>query len=260
MRIRAFMNRLYAIAANTFLETVRNSILYLVLLFVIALIVLSVFVADWSVFARVQVMQDFGLATMSIAGLLLAVFIGVGLLGREVSQKTVYHVVTKPVSRSLFVCGKFAGLFATLVCTFAVMSVFFMATLHFLGGTVNTQLILAVLLIWVEMSVMISAAVLFSTLTSPLLASVYSLAFYIAGHLNDLLSLKLVESSGPLYPVLLKAIYFLVPNLEHFNIRDNVVYEIGLPPSYFGLAVAYGVLYTMLFLLLSCALFSKKDL
>jgi Cu-processing system permease protein len=256
MRIR----QVYEIAANTFLETVRNHVLYLVLFFVVALIALSVFVADWSVFARVQVMQDFGLATMSIAGLLLAVFIGVGLLGREVSQKTVYHVVTKPVSRSLFVCGKFFGLFATLVLIFSVMSLFFLVTLHVLGGAINGQVLSAVLLIWVEMSVMISAAVLFSTLTSPVLASIFSLAFYIAGHFNDLLSLKLVEQKGSLYPLLLKTIYFLLPNLEHFNVRDNVVYGLALPSSYFGYAVLYGVCYTTLFLILSCVLFSKKDL
>jgi Cu-processing system permease protein len=254
------MRRIYEIAANTFLETVRNNVLYLVLFFVVGLIVLSVFVADWSVFARVQVMQDFGLATMSVAGLLLAVFIGVGLLGREVSQKTVYHVITKPVSRSLFVCGKFFGLLSTLVCTFAVMSVFFLATLHFLGGALHRQMLLAVVLIWVEMSVMISASVLFSTLTSPVLASIYSLAFYVIGHFNDLLSLKLVEQHDSLYPALLKSIYFLVPNLEHFNVRDNVVYGISLPPSYFPYAITYGILYTALFLMLSCVLFSKKDL
>jgi Cu-processing system permease protein len=254
------MRHLYEIAANTFLETVRNHILYLVLFFALALIVLSVFVADWSVFARVQVMQDFGLATMSIAGLLLAVFIGVGLLGKEMSQKTLYHVITKPVSRSVFVCGKFLGLFSTMVCTFAVMSVIFLATLHWLGGVINAQVVLAVVLIWVEMSVMISAAVLFSTLTSPMLASIYSLVFYVAGHFNDLLSLKLVEHKGSLYPTLLRAIYFLLPNLEHFNVRDNVVYGIALPPFYFGTAIAYGILYTALFLILSCALFAKKDL
>jgi Cu-processing system permease protein len=251
---------MYEIATNTLRETVRNNVLYLVLFFVVALIVVSVFVADWSVFARVQVMQDFGLATMSIAGLLLAVFIGVGLLGREVSQKTVYHVITKPVSRSTFVCGKFFGLFAALVLTFAVMAIFFLATLYFLGGVLNSQLLLAILLIWAEMSVMISAAVLFSTLTSPVLASIYSLAFYIAGHFNDLLSLKLVEQKGSPYPALLQALYYLLPNLEHFNVRDNVVYGIALPHAYFGYAVLYGVLYTALFLILSCALFSKKDL
>jgi Cu-processing system permease protein len=254
------MRQLYEISVNTFLETIRNHVLYLVFFFVIALIFLSVFVADWSVFARIQVMQDFGLATMSIAGLLLAVFIGVGLLGREVGQKTVYHVVTKQVSRSVFVCGKFFGLFATLVLTFAVMSIFFMVTLYFLGGAIGTQVLWAVLLIGAEMAVMISAAVFFSTLTSPLLASIFSLVFYIVGHFNDLLQLKLIEQKSLLYSALLRVIYFLLPNLEHFNVRDNVVYGIALPQSYFGYAIVYGVLYTALFLILSCALFSKKDL
>lgn len=254
------MRQLYEISANTFRETIRNQVLYIVLFFVLGLIFLSVFIADWSVFARIQVMQDFGLATMSIAGLLLAVFIGVGLLGKEVSQKTVYNVITKPVSRSIFVFGKFAGLFASLIMTFAVMSLVFAGTIFMLGGIVDKAMIWAVLLIWTEMSVMISAAVFFSTLTSPILASIYSLAFYIAGHFNDLLSLKMIEQKGSLYPVFLKAIYFILPNLEHFNIRDNIVYKIALPPSYFGFAFAYGIFYTMLFLLLSFAFFSRKDL
>jgi Cu-processing system permease protein len=260
MTTAAGIRQLKDIATNTLLETVRNHVLYLVLLFVIALIFLSVFIADWSVFARVQVMQDFGLATMSIAGLLLAVFIGVGLLGREVSQKTVYHVVTRPVSRAVFVCGKFSGLLATLLLAFSIMSVFFLGTLRFLGGTADSQVLLAVLLIWVEMAVMISAAVFFSTLTSPLLASVFSLVFYIAGHFNDLLSLKIVEQKSTLYSVLLQAIYYVLPNLEHFNVRDYVVYHLPLPGSFFGFAVLYGVLYTALFLILSCVLFSGKDL
>jgi Cu-processing system permease protein len=254
------MRAIFEIAVNTFKETVRNHILYLVLFFVIALIVLSVFVADWSVFARVQVMQDFGLATMSLAGLLLAVFIGVGMLGKEIGQKTVYHVVTKPVSRVQFVCGKFAGLLTTLLLNYAVMAVFFIGTILYLGGTVHPQFVFAIGLIWAEMAVIISASILFSTITSPLLASGFSLVFYIAGHLNDLLSLKLVEAKGSLYPALLTLIYYMLPNLEHFNVRDNVVYNSTLPALYYVFALLYGILYAALFLVLSCVLFSKKDL
>ncbi len=254
------MRPVFEIAVNTFKETVRNNVLYIVLFFVIALIALSVFVADWSVFARIQVMQDFGLSTMSLSGLLLAVFIGVGMLGREMSQKTVYHIVTKPVSRAQFVCGKFAGLLATLLLNYLAMSAIFLGTLLYLGGTVKLPLVYAILLIWAEMSVVISASILFSTLTTPMLASFFSLAFYIAGHLNDLLSIKMVEVKGSLYPQLLRAIYYILPNLEHFNVRDNIIYGIPLPMSYYGFAIIYGVLYTALFLALACVFFSKKDL
>jgi len=156
-----YLRAIFEIASNTFKETVRNNVLYLVLFFVIALIILSVFVADWSVFARIQVMEDFGLATMSLSGLLLAVFIGVGMLGREISQKTVYHVITKPVSRTQFVCGKFAGLLTTLLINYFVMSVIFLGTLKYLGGAIHVSLIYAILLIWAEMSLVISASIFF---------------------------------------------------------------------------------------------------
>jgi ABC-type transport system involved in multi-copper enzyme maturation permease subunit len=254
------MQAIFEVAANTFKETIRNNVLYIVLFFVLALIVLSVFVADWSVFARIQVMQDFGLATMSLAGLMLAIFIGVGMLGKEMSQKTVYHIVTKPVSREQFVCGKFAGLLATLLLTYVVMSVFFLCTMLYLGGAIKLSLVYAVILIWAEMSLVISASILFSTLTTPMLASFFSLAFYIAGHLNDLLSIKMVEAKGSIYPQVLRAIYYILPNLEHFNVRDNIIYGVGLPVSYYGLAIVYGILYTSLFLAIACILFARKDL
>jgi ABC-type transport system involved in multi-copper enzyme maturation permease subunit len=254
------MGAIYEIGVNTFKETIRNNVLYVVLFFVVTLITLSVFVADWSVFARIQVMEDFGLATMSIAGLLLAVFIGVGMLGREISQKTVYHVVTKPVSRAQFVCGKYVGLLTTLLLTYLAMSAMFLFTLLYLGGTIKFSLMGAMLLIWTEMAVVISASIFFSTITTPMLGSFFALGFYIAGHLNDLLSIKLVASKGSLYPYLLKAIYYVLPNLEHFNVRDNIIYGIGLPPTYYALAFGYGILYAALFLSLACLLFEKKDL
>jgi ABC-type transport system involved in multi-copper enzyme maturation permease subunit len=254
------MRAIFEVAANTFKETIRNNVLYIVLFFVVALIVLSVFVADWSVFARIQVMQDFGLATMSLAGLMLAIFIGVGMLGKEMSQKTLYHVVTKPVSREQFVCGKFVGLLATLLLTYLIMSTIFLCTLQYLGGTIRLSLMYAVVLIWAEMSLVISASILFSTLTTPMLASFFSLAFYIAGHLNDLLSIKMVEAKGSIYPQVLRAIYYILPNLEHFNVRDNIIYGVSLPASYYGLAIVYGILYTSLFLAIACILFARKDL
>jgi ABC-type transport system involved in multi-copper enzyme maturation permease subunit len=132
--------------------------------------------------------------------------------------------------------------------------------LYLLGAALSLPLLLSVALILTEMSLVVSASILFSTMTTPVLASMFSLAFYIAGHLNDLLSLKMVERQGSLYPLLLKTIYYLLPNLEHFNVRDNVVYGMVLPSSYYGFAFLYGFLYTALFLFLSCLAFSEKDL
>ena len=108
------MNAVLIIAANTFKETIRNKVLYNILLVAAVALLLSLSFGDLSIFSRAQVMTDFGLATMSLTGLLLAVFIGVGLLGVEISNKTVYGIISKPVTRAAFISGKFLGLCATL--------------------------------------------------------------------------------------------------------------------------------------------------
>jgi Cu-processing system permease protein len=254
------MGVIYHIALNSVKETIRNHVVYMVLLFVILLIILSVSFGDWSVFARIQVIEDFGLATMSISGLLLAVFIGVGMLGKEISSKTLYHVITKPITRHQFIIGKFTGLLAVLVLNYAVMSLFFIGTLLCFGGHVGWTLVSAIICIGTEMAVIISAALFFSTFTSSMLAALFSIAFYCAGHLNDLISVHIAAQHWSLFPLIMKALYYLLPNLEHFNIRNHVVYQSGLPGGYTFLAMAYGGLYVILFLFLSCLIFRKKDL
>jgi len=254
------MRSIFEIALNTVRETVRNHVVYMVLLFAVILILLSVSFGDWSVFARIQVIEDFGLATMSLAGLLLAVFIGVGMLGKEISSKTLYHALTQPVARYQFVIGKYAGLLFVLALNYAIMTLFFMATLVYLGGHVTAPLLCAITCIWTEMAVIISAALFFSSFTSPMLAALFSIAFYIAGHLNDLISIQIASQKWSGFPFVLKALYYLLPNLEHFNVRDHVVYNMALPRGFTELAVAYGCLYVALFLIFSCVIFKNKDL
>ncbi len=254
------MKSIALIALNTFRETIRNKILYNILLFAGIIIVLSTSFGEWSVFARVQVMQDFGLATMSVSGLLLAVFIGVAMLGKEVTSKTVYMMAAKPVMRGSIIIGKYAGLCITLCLNFLLMSLFFFGALLFIGSTVNLKLVAAVLLTMVEMGVIVSVALLFSTITNPTLSAIFTIGFYIAGHFNDLVGIETLEGSKRLLKPVLQVLYYLLPNLEHFNIRTPVVYDLPLTGDYILFAVLYGLLYITLFMSISCALFARKDL
>ncbi len=254
-------NAVVTVAVNTFRETVRNKILYNILFVALGVIVFSVSLGDWSVFARVQVMQDFGLATMSLTGLLLSVFIGVGMLAREVSSKTIYMVVTKPVHRSSFIVGKFLGLLTLLLLDYLILSVFFWGAIWWMGGQAHATLLQAILLIWIEMAVMIAAALFFSSFSSgPVLAAILTAAFYVGGHLNDLVSIELLEGKQKALEGVLRAVYFLLPNLEHFNVRTAMVYGLELPAGYVPLACMYGVMYVVLLLYLSCLVFGRRDL
>ncbi|NLG19052.1 MAG: ABC transporter permease subunit [Fibrobacter sp.] len=254
------MNSILIISANTFKETIRNKVLYNILLVAGVALFLSMAFGDLSVFSRAQVMADFGLATMSLTGLLLAVFIGVGMLGREISSKTVYSVLTRPVTRESFILGKFFGLFATLMMNFALISVVFFIFISLLGTSVKPSLSWAVVLTAAEMAVMISAAIFFSSFTTPTLAAIFSISFYVAGHLNNMIGIGAEQQNSVIWRTILKLLYFAFPNLDHFNIRARVVYELSIPEGYIAGALLYGLLYTTLLLSLSILFFSRKDL
>jgi ABC-type transport system involved in multi-copper enzyme maturation permease subunit len=212
------MKAILTIAINTYRETIRNKVLYNILLVAGVALVLSLSFGDLSLFSRAQVMTDFGLATMSVTGLLLSVFIGVGMLGKEISSKTVYVVITKPVSRESFIVGKFIGLVTTLLLNFALIGVVFYCSILMMGTTVNINVAGAVILIAVEMVVIVAASIFFSSFTTPTLAAIFTIGFYVSGHLNDLVGIGREQQNNVVWNFLLKSLFYILPNLEHFNI------------------------------------------
>lgn len=254
------MQILVSIAFNTFKETIRNKVLYNVLLFAGLIIALSISFGEWSVFARIQVMKDFGLATMSLSSLILAIFIGVAMLGKEVNSKTIYLMASKPIDRKVIVIGKYLGLLITLLLNYLIMSLFLILSLFFIGGNLDLNIFIAILLLIGEMAIMVAVSLFFSTITTPTVSSLCTIAFYIFGHFNDLVDGNVQGDNGGFLDILLKLLYYLLPNLEHFNIRTPVVYDLPITASYAVYTLIYGFLYTTLLLGFSCIIFSKKDL
>jgi Cu-processing system permease protein len=254
------MRAAFFIAQNTFRETIRNKILYNILLVSGVALVLSMSFGDLSVFSRGQVMADFGLAIMSFTGLLLAVFIGVGMLGVEIASKTIYGVLTRPVTRTEFVLGKFLGLIATLLLNFVLIAAVFLIAVNVMGANQNASIIYAIILLVVEMIVIVAASMFFSSFTTPTLSAIFTLGFYVAGHLNDMVGVSAQQQQDIIWKAILKVLYYVLPNLEHFNIRTPIVYGLPVPSGFVQDAVCYGLLYASLLLVLSIALFSRKDL
>jgi ABC-type transport system involved in multi-copper enzyme maturation permease subunit len=255
------MRTIYLVALNTFKETIRNKVLYNILLVAAVVLLLAMSFGDLSVMSRVQVMSDFGLATMSLTGLLLAVFIGVGVLGAEIADKTVYGVLCKPVDRIQFIVGKFLGLFVTLALNFILIALIFVTAITIMTDRAPQAAIFsAVLLLMVEMSVIIAAAIAWSCFTTPTLAAIFTLSFYVAGHLNDLITLSADAQSNPALKAILVALHYILPNLEYFNIRTAVVFGLNVAQGHVCFATIYGLLYTGLLLLISSVLFDRKDL
>ena len=252
--------RIWAVAINTFKETIRNRVLLNILLFAVGLIVLSLVIGDWSLHQQVKVIKDFGLSAMSIFGLLIAIFIGIRLMAQELEQKTIYVVASKPIHRWEIVLGKYIGLGMTLALNVLLMSIALFGTNFLMEHRIDFGLTLAIFLIYLEILLIVGYALFFSSISSPTLSALFTLTIFVIGHLSSTIRdyIQLYPDKG--FHWLLKAIYYIAPNLENLNLKMNVVEHLDTPPHAVLHGFLYGAGYILILLLLTMAIFERKDL
>ena len=251
--------KIYAIAVNTFKEVIRDKIFYSLVFFAILLLGASVLLGALTVGERSKIIEDLSLAGINIFGVIIAVFVGIGLVYKELEKKTIYTIISKPIDRYQFLLGKYLGLALTLFVYISVMSAFFLLILYFSTGMLPLKLLWAVLLIFVELLVIEAAAVLFSSFSTPILSATYTLAIYVIGHLTkDLIGLAgKAKNEGA--KAVLEFLYYLLPNLENFNIKSEIVHDMPVTFPFMAMALGYGVLYTAALLALSVIIFQKRN-
>jgi len=248
-----------AVSLNTFRETIRNRVLVNILVFAVAIIFLGLAVGDWSMGHQVKVIKDFGLSAMSLFGLLIAVFIGIRMVVEEIEGRTIYIIASKPVPRWHIVTGKFAGLALTLLLNIVLMSIALFAAGFVMESGIDLHLIPAIILIYIEILIIVSFALFFSSFTSPTLASLFTIVIFIVGHLSTFLRdyVELYPDKGLHW--LYRIIYYIVPDLEKLNIKMAAVEHIGTNAGMFWTAFAYGICYMLLIHIITVVIFSKKD-
>ena len=252
-------DRIAAIALNTFREAIRNRVLYLLLVFAVIMISFAQILSLLTVGSEEKIIKDFGLASIDVFGVLTAVFVGIGLVSREIERRTVYTLLAKPIHRFEFILGKYAGLVLTLAVNTAVMTAWFFLVLAF-KGMLDARLAVAVLLLFFQFLLITALAILFSCLSSPILSGVMTLALYVIGHLLwsfDLLEAKIISPAGR---ALCRALYYLLPNLGNFDIKGEVVNGLPIAAGTVGFAALYLLLYGAAVLLAACAIFQRKEL
>ncbi|NQT25719.1 ABC transporter permease subunit [candidate division KSB1 bacterium] len=252
--------RIWAVALNTFKETIRNRILLNILFFAIGLILLSLVVGEWSMYQQVKVIKDFGLSAMSIFGLLIAVFIGIRLMVQELEQKTIYLIISKPIRRWEFVLGKYLGLSITLALNVLLMSLALWGASYLMEGYIDWSLTPAIILLYVEILLVVAFSMLFSSFMMPTVSAIATLMIFIVGHLSDFLMefIALYPDKG--YHWLLNAIYHVAPNLEKLNLKIAVVEDLPYDSSVLTFGLLYGFSYILILLIITAIVFERKDL
>ena len=260
------------IAVNVFRESVRDKVLYNLVLFAVVLIAASYLIGQLTAGQEIKIIKDLGLAATSIFGLFIAVFIGIGLVSKEVERRSIYSLLTKPIRRHEFILGKYLGLVLTLLVNVGVMTIALYAVLGYMAWqegywwrpgverpAVDPLLLKAVALIFLELMLITAIALFFSSFSSPILSAAFTFGLSIVGHFNaDLKNFEAVIASRPA-AYLARALYYLLPNLAPFDVKSEVVHAVPVPAAYMLYTASYAGVYIAALLLAATIIFVKRD-
>jgi ABC-type transport system involved in multi-copper enzyme maturation permease subunit len=247
------------IALNTFRENLRDRILYNLLLFAVLLMGASMLLADLTITEHYKIITDMGLAAINFVGIVIAVFVGIGLVSKEIERRTIYTIVARPISRMQFIIGKYLGLITTLVVNVTFMLSVFLLTLWIYRAPVHWALVQAVQLIVVELMLVTAIALFFSTFTSATLSAIFTIGLYIIGHLTTDLRGIAQKSQSEVIKVVADGVYYLCPNLDMLNMKGPAATGVAIALSYEALATLYGLLYAGMLIVGACLVFQRRD-
>lgn len=251
--------RIGVVAENTFREAVRDKLLYNLLLFAALMIASSVVLAKLHIGYDARIYRDVGLSAIAFFGVLIAIFVGVNLVYREISLKTVYSMLAKPVHRWEFLLGKYLGLVGLLALEIALMSLLFFSVLWIKGSPATPALFYAVGLIFLELALVTALAIFFSSFTTPYLAGMFTVALWIIGHLlADVRAFGRQPGAESIRP-LTDALYWALPNLDRLDIKGPAAAGELIDPAGVGLAALYALLYAAALLAAAVLLFRRRD-
>jgi ABC-type transport system involved in multi-copper enzyme maturation permease subunit len=249
-----------AIAVNTFREAIRDRILYLFVGFAVVMVVSTKLFGMLTVGDETKIMKDIGLAAMQFFSMLIAVMMSMLLISREVDSRTVFNILAKPVRRWQFILGKYLGLVAIVAANLMFITAVLVVMLLIYSQQFDPMLLFAAAMTMLEMLVLAAFATLFAVLTRPILGSLMTLAVFVVGHMSEDLWMLSRALPGAFTRGVIAFVYYLVPNLERFDFKNEVVHGLAIPPAAVSWACLYALVFVTVVLFLADLRFQGKDL
>ena len=260
------------VAVAVFKESVRDRVPYSLVVFAVILMGASFLMSRLTAGQDFKVIKDLGLATMNAMGLLIAIFIGTGLVSKEVERRSIYAVLAKPLSRSSFLVGKYAGLVLTLAVNLGMMTAAFYLMLQYMNWTTDDwikqgwrapahdpRLLVAIALIGVQLMLTTAVALFFSTFSSPMLSMLLTLAVWVAGHFSGDLRDFQTAVDSPAAAAVARALYYVLPNLDAVDVKSEVVHGLPIAWSAVSLGVASIAAYIGVLVGGAVLIFNRRD-
>jgi Cu-processing system permease protein len=257
------MSRVVPIAVHTFKESVREKVLYTLVLFAVLLIAAGVLFGTISVGVNEIVLINLGLTAISLFGLLIAIFIGISLVSKELDRRTIYNVLSRPVARWEFVIGKYLGLVLTLLVNTAMMTAAFYVMLWWEKGRLglgDLAPLEAVYFILLELALVVGLAMLFSTISTPVLSAIFSFGIYLVGNLLDGLRDFGEHTGSAAVGFLTRGLALILPDFGAFSVIGQAAHG-QLIPAYRVLSNSlYALLYITILVSAAILIFEEREL
>ena len=256
------INRIFVLAKNVFQEVVRERILYIIGFYALILAISFRALPEFAATSEDKMFLDFGLAAMNAIGLIVTIFIGTGLVNKEIEKRTILVLIAKPVSRSEIIIGKYLGLSAVLAVLVATMTVIYLVFLQ-LGNIphVTVSILIAAIFLLLQLSLITAVAITFGVFNASLLATVLTFAVYLIGNITqDLIQLGRL-SRNPGMERLTQGLFLILPDLSRLNLKNDAVYGLQALPDTTALitSAGYGLLYSVMLLAIANFIFSQRE-
>jgi len=253
------MSKILIIAENTFKEAIRDKILLSIAIIGFLLIASSRIFIPISIGQASKIIKDFGISLVEIFGVLIVIFVGSRIFHQEIERKTIFSIMSKPVSSLEFVMGKFLGLYYLIVVVqFLLFAIFFLFSKLYLR-TIDIYLLNVLYFFLFEFLLLDALVIFLSCFMSPLTSGIVSLLLFFIAHLTFYLRTLTQILKVPVLAVILNFLYYVLPNFSVFNIKATVVYHLPITINSYLLAFSYSILYSLILIIFSSFLYSRKE-
>ena len=254
--------RIGTIAGNAFREAVRDRVLYNLVLFVLLLTAGAIFLGELSGGQETKIIVDLGLSSILLFGVFIAIFVGVGLVYKEIERRTIYAILSKPIGRGEFLLGKYLGLCLTLLVNVLVMGAGVSLALLYVNRGWNPLVVSiwpAVLLIYMELAILTAVALFFSSFSSPALSALLTFLIFIAGHFSADLKTFAASLGGTAARWFFTALYYLLPNFSNYSLITPAAHGYVPNASALLLALLYAAIYASVVLAAGTLVFNQRN-
>ncbi|WP_071190015.1 ABC transporter permease subunit [Trichormus sp. NMC-1] len=256
------ITRTFVMSKNVFQEVIRDRILYIIGFYALILAVANRAIFEFAATSQDKIFLDFGLATMNVIGLIVVVFIGTGLVNKEIEKRTILMLIAKPISRSEFITSKYLGLSAVLAVIIAAMTAIYLGFLQF--GKMSypiSSILIAAFFLFLQLTLITAVAITLGVFTSSLIATALTFAVYLMGNITqDLVALGRL-SQNPGVERFTQGLYLILPDLSRLDLKNDAVYGLQAIPDTMTLIgnAGYGLMYSFMLLAIAILIFLRRE-